>query len=168
MRMIKNSLLVPLITILFLSMATQNAHSREMIGRLGLGYSQQLQNDVPSIDLKIQRSKVYAMGLMFGVDLNDTQGGWGAGLKLYRIIFDEPQLSFYGALMAAAINTKINNNSTTGFQVDGTLGSEFSFSGLESVGFSFEFGVSLNKVQDEVSFETLGNSIIVAGIHFYI
>ncbi len=147
---------------------TQEASARELTGRLGVGYSQQLQNDIPSIDFKIQRSKVYAMGLLVGVNLNDTQGGWGAGLKLYRIIFEEPQLTFYAAGLAAAINTKTNSNSSTGFQVDGTLGTEFSFSGLESVGFSFEMGFSLNKVQDEVSFETVGNSIIVAGVHFYI
>lgn len=157
-----------ILILITLAIIPYESYARDVTGRLGVGYSSQLKNDIPSIDFKIQRSKIYAMGLMVGVKLNDTQGGWGAGLKLYRIIFDEPQLNFYAAGTFAAINTKVNNNSNTGFQVDGTLGSEFSFSGLESVGFSFEMGFSLNKVNDEVSFESVGNSIIVAGVHFYI
>lgn len=147
---------------------TDQAQARNVIGRLGVGFSQQLKNDIPSIDFKVQRSKLYAVGLLLGMKLNDTDGGWGAGVKLYRIIFDEPQLNFYAAGMIGAISQKQNNVSNSGFQVDATLGSEFSFTGLESIGFSFEMGLSVNKLEDDVTFETVGNSFIVAAIHFYI
>lgn len=153
---------------LLISLVSFSSYGKDLTGRLGVGFSQQLLTDIPSIDFKIQRSKAYAMGMMLGMKLNDNVGGWGAGVKLYRILFDEPQLTFYGAGMVGAINTKVNNNSSTGFQVDGTLGAEFSFSGLESVGFSFEFGISVNKIQEEMTFETIGNSIVIAGVHFYI
>ena len=47
------------------------------------------------------------------------------------------------------------------------MGSEFSFAGLSSLGFSVEFGLSLNKV-DEFVVETVGDNFIVAGAHFYL
>jgi len=65
------------------------------------------------------------------------------------------------------ISEKRNNSSESGFQVDVTLGSEFSFRGLESLGFSLEFGVSLNKLSDFVV-ETVGNNYLVSAVHFYL
>ena len=55
-----------------------------------------------------------------------------------------------------------------GYQVDGTLGSEFSFQGLESLGFSFEFGISFNKYQGESRIQTIGVNFIQSAIHFYL
>ncbi len=153
--------------LLVLAFANQ-AYAKNLNGRLGIGLSNQLKNDIDSVDFKVQRSRVYAMGLILNAKMNDDDGGWGAGLKLYRIIFEEPQLTFYAAGLVAAINTKTSNVSTTGFQVDLTVGSEFSFSGLESIGLSFETGLSINKPQDDMTFETVGNHIVLAGIHFYI
>jgi hypothetical protein len=48
-----------------------------------------------------------------------------------------------------------------------TLGTEFSFEGLESIGFSFEFGISINKL-DDVRIQTTGNNFVTAGVHFYL
>lgn len=142
--------------------------ARDLSGRLGIGLSQQLKNDLPSIDLKIQRSEAFALGLIINARFADTDGGHGIGVKGYRIIFDEPQLNFYLAALAAYINKKTNNISNSGFQFDLTMGSEFHFTGLESVGFSFEAGMSANKVDDELAFETVGNTFVVAAVHFYL
>ena len=136
-------------------------------GRLGVGMNDQLKVGLPALSFKLQKSKSFAIGGVIGYSTDDNGGGHGAGLKLYRVLFDEPQLNFYGSLLGAMIKKNSPGNEQSGFQVDVTLGSEFSFTGLTSLGFSFEFGVSLNKLDDFVV-ETVGNHFVVSSIHFYL
>jgi hypothetical protein len=143
------------------------AHALEKTNRLGVGMTNQLKNEFPALSFKMQKGRSFAYGGMAGLSTSSTNGGYGVGLKLYRNIFDEPQLNFYMAGAGALIQNKIDGISYSGFQLDLSFGSEFHFSGLNSVGFSFEFGVSANKKKDFV-FETLGNNFLVAGIHFYL
>ncbi|MBT7609331.1 MAG: hypothetical protein HN576_06220 [Bacteriovoracaceae bacterium] len=142
-------------------------HATDRRGRLGAGMSSQLQTGQPSISFKLQKSKSFALGGVFGVNSNEQSGGLGGAIKLYRNIFDEPQLNFYASGLVGFISKKTSSVSQSGFQVDLTLGSEFSFRGLGSLGFSFEFGLSLNKI-DSFVVETVGNNFIIAGIHFYL
>jgi predicted GNAT superfamily acetyltransferase len=143
------------------------AQALEKTGRLGVGMTNQLKNDFPAFSFKMQKSRSFAYGGMVGVSSNDNGGGYGVGLKLYRNIFDEPQLNFYMAGTGALLSNKINKKSTSGFQFDLSFGSEFHFVGLNSLGFSFEFGVSAYK-QENFVFQTLGNHFVVSGIHFYL
>lgn len=139
----------------------------DKIGRLGIGYTNQLKNNIPAISFKTQRNRSVSFGGFAGLSSDSTSGGSGFGLKVYRNIFDEPQLNFYVAGMGALINSKVNSTSYSGFQIDVSFGSEFHLTGLNSIGFSFEFGASATKTKDFV-FQTLGNSFIVSGIHFYL
>ena len=143
------------------------AHALEKNNRMGVGMTNQLKNDFPALSFKTQKSRSFAYGGMAGLSSSDSNGGYGVGLKLYRNIFDEPQLNFYMSGAAAILSNKIAGDSFSGFQFDLSFGSEFHFSGLNSLGFSFEFGVSAHKKKDFV-FETLGNNFLVAGIHFYL
>jgi hypothetical protein len=127
----------------------------------------QLKNDFPALSFKMQKNRSFAIGGMAGLSTNESNGGYGLGLKVYRNIFDEPQLNFYLAGMGGILSNKINSTSYSGFQFDLSLGSEFHFTGLNSLGFSFEFGVSASKTKNFV-FQTLGNNFIVSGIHFYL
>ena len=157
-----------IILILSTLLCTSTSWARNQTGRLGVGFTQQFVNDVPALSFKLQKSSGFAMGAMAGMKLDDQDGGYAAGLKFYRIIFDEPQLNFYGATMLGLINDKENNQSKTGFQFDFTLGSEFHIPGLDSIGFSFEFGLSLNKLRNDLVIETMGDHIIKAAVHFYL
>lgn len=139
----------------------------DKVNRLGLGMTNQLKNDFPALSFKMQKNRSFAFGGMFGLSSNPDSGGYGLGLKVYRNIFDEPQLNFYFAGAGALLSNKENRTNYTGFQFDLSLGSEFHFSGLQSIGFSFEFGASAYKKKDFV-FETLGNSFVVSAVHFYL
>jgi hypothetical protein len=156
-----------IMTTLLMLAGTQSTYSMERMARLGVGMTNQLKNDVTALSFKIQRSKSFAIGGIVGYDSNDTDGGHGFGLKLYRNLFEEPLLNFYGAFTAAIINKKSTTADQSGFEFDLSLGSEFSFSGLESLGLSFEFGVSVNKLDDFV-IQTTGSQFIVTSIHFYL
>lgn len=139
----------------------------ERNNRLGLGMSNQLQVDIPAFSFKIQKSRAFAFGGQVAISTNSAEGGYGVGLKGYRTIFEEPQLVFYSTAMGALLNKKLNGSDNSGFQFDLGLGSEFSFPGLNSIGFSFEFGVSAYKI-DKFTFQTMGSNFVVAGVHFYL
>jgi hypothetical protein len=141
--------------------------SYDKIGRLGIGLSNEFNNNVPALSFKMQKNRSFALGGLLGISSSETNGGYGAGLKLYRNIFDEPQLNFYFAGLGAITSSKVNSTSYSGFQFDLSLGSEFHFTGLNSIGFSFEFGVSAYKAKNFV-FQTMGNTFVVSGVHFYL
>lgn len=133
--------------------------------------SNQLANGLPAISLKVQQSKTMALGAVIGFQSNQNNTLYGAGVKFYRIIFDEPQLNFYMAGLLASENYQAGSAKVqTGYQVDGTLGTEFHFAGLESLGFSFETGLSVRKAGQSSgsSFQTLGDSMLKAAVHFYL
>ena len=143
----------------------------DLRGRLGVGMTNQLANDIPAVSLKIQQSKTFAVGGLLGFKSDEDNTLYGAGVKFYRIIFDEPQLNFYFAgLFASESYLNDKRETQTGFQIDGTLGSEFHFQGLESLGFSLEFGVSVRKADETggTSFQTLGDNFLKAAVHFYL
>ena len=143
------------------------SHAVDRRGRLGVGFTNQLKVDIPAVSFKLQRSKSFSLSGMLAYSTSDTNGGHGAALKVYRNLFAEPQLVFYISALGGLISKKTTTTDNSGFQADLTFGSEFSFTGLQSLGFSFEFGVSFNKLDDFVA-ETTGNSFIVSAIHFYL
>jgi hypothetical protein len=151
-----------------LLLVSRQAQAISEVGRLGVGVSEQFVTGKPAISIKLLKSRSFAVGALLQMKLDDTNGSTGAGLKLYRNIFIEPNLNFYSSVMAAYLKSKTTGRNDTGWQVDLSLGSEFSFTGLQSLGLSFEFGVSLHKLTDDLIIETLGNHIVKAAIHFYI
>ena len=153
---------------LLLFLASWNVSAMDRRGRLGVGMTNQLAIDIPAISLKFQRSRTFAMGALMGFNSSSTNGGYGAGLKFYRIIFEEPQLNFYTSLLGAALKTQTTLVDKTGFQFDLTMGSEFSFAGIESLGFSLEFGISAHKKVNDFVVQTVGHQFINAGVHFYL
>ena len=164
---IKLKTLLLTVILLFLVIHTPESHALDKVSRLGVGMSNQLQNNIPAISIKMQKNRSFAIGALGGVSTDSEKGGYGVGLKAYRNIFDEPQLNFYLAAMGALLSSKVNSTSYSGFQFDLSLGSEFHFQGLSSLGFSFEFGASAFKKKEFV-FQTLGNNFIVMAIHFYL
>lgn len=156
-----------LLVLAYISLTLSTSLAYDKVNRLGLGMTNQLKNDFPALSFKLQKNRSFALGGLFGISSSPESGGYGVGLKAYRNIFDEPQLSFYFAGMGAILSNKENRTNYTGFQFDLSLGSEFHFSGLQSIGFSFEFGASAFKKKDFV-FQTLGNSFVVSAVHFYL
>jgi hypothetical protein len=137
-------------------------------GRMGLGLSNQLVNDIPALSLKIQQNRYFAMGGLLGFRSGEDATTYGAGLKVYRVIFEEERLNFFMSGTLATLAYEENEKAKSGYQFDGTLGTEFHLEGIESIGFSFEFGVSYNKGPAGRRFETLGNNFLKAAVHFYL
>ena len=157
--------------VIFAFLLSYTAFSADLRGRMGIGASNQLANEIPAISLKIQQTKTFAIGGILGFKTDEENTLYGAGVKFYRIIFDEPQLNFYMSGLLASQNYLDNEDKVkSGFQVDGTLGTEFHLTGLESIGFSFEFGLSARNTSEKegTSFQTLGDQFLKAAVHFYL
>ncbi len=147
---------------------TLNSYALDYMHRPGIGFTNQMKTNHPTLSFKVQKSRRFAMGILAGIDTDDSSGGYGFGVKAYRILIDEPQLNFYGGFLGGLINQKnLGRESETGFQIDLTLGTEFHFKGLNSLAFSLEFGFSFNKINDFV-IETVGEHFVTAGVHFYL
>lgn len=159
-----------LFPLIFALLVSTSAFAADLRGRMGVGASNQLANNIPAVSLKIQQSKTFALGGLVGFKSDQDNTLYGAGVKLYRIIFDEPQLNFYLAGTFATLNfLDEKENAKSGFQIDGTMGSEFHLSGLESIGFSFEFGLSARNADEHgTSLQTLGDQFVKAAVHFYL
>lgn len=156
---------------LFLIGSIPQALSADMRGRLGIGATNQLANNIPALSLKIQQSRTFALGGVLGFRSDEDNTLYGLGVKFYRIIFDEPQLNFYLAgLVATQTYLDQADKAKSGYQIDGVLGTEFHFTGLESIGFSFEFGLSARNADRDrgATIQTLGDQLIRSAIHFYL
>jgi hypothetical protein len=146
------------------SLISFHAHATNLMGRMGVGLSNQFVTDQPAISFKVQNSRLFSWGGLLAIDANNDDTDYGFGLKAYRHLFDEPNLNFFVAGMAAILQKA----GDSGYQLDGTFGTEFHIPGLESIGFSFEAGLSINKIDDQSHIETLGNNIVKAAVHFYL
>ena len=135
---------------------------------MGIGLSHQLKNEIPALSFKLQQSRSFALGALLGYRNRASESSrYGAGLKFYRNFFEEPQLNFYGALLAAWPLKVDSSGGHDNFQFDFTLGAEFHFAGLESLGFGLEFGLSAYKL-GRFAVETVGDKFIASSVHFYL
>lgn len=157
-----------LICLILLNSASLLAASQ--MGRLGVGMSNHLVNEMKVISLKLQRNRSTALGGLFGLDSSPDGSFYALGLKYYRLIYEEPQLNFYSAFGAAMFtyNNTESDATESGYQVDGLFGTEFSFQGMESVGFSFEFGLGMYKYQGDTHISTMGYNVVSSAVHFYL
>lgn len=156
-----------LICLLILS---NTSYALSLMGRLGVGMSDHLQTDMTTLSLKLQNSRVSAIGGSFGIDTSEEGSFYALGLKYYQLIYEEPQLNFYSAvgINIFTYRDQSTDDTESGYQLDGLFGTEFSFQGLESIGFSFEFGLSLYNMNEETHIATAGHNFLKSAVHFYL
>jgi hypothetical protein len=143
------------------------ALARDLQGRLGLGYNNQFANrdgtnHVPGISLKYGFTRDLAGAAVFGIATTNP-GNSVTALKFFKNLFFETNLNFYFLLGAGMLTSDRN----TGTELLGGFGAEFFIPGVESLGFSFETGGSLDNLSGSFALKTLGFSFLDAGIHFY-
>ena len=123
--MIKN------ILALLVLLVSSSSYAMPLEGRFGVGMANQVVTGIEAISIKLQRTRGTAIGALIGVDSNNEKSNYAIGGKVYKLIYDEPQLNFYSSLAAISFTYQDDADKTkNGYQVDGTFGAEFSFSGL--------------------------------------
>ncbi len=144
------------------------AQAKELANRLGLGYKNQFSEDLPSIAAQYYPSSELGISASLGVDTADENSKFGFMVRLNKIVFLEDNLNFYmgaGAGLLSAENAAGQNES--GFELAGFAGCEFFFTGLDSLGFSFETGAAVTSVSSGTRFRTMADSPVRAGMFFY-
>lgn len=150
-------------------MYSPNAEAKDLTNRLGIGYSNQFSTDLPSIAARYYPSQDIAISGALGLYTGTANSKFGFMAKVHRVVFPEDNMNFYMGAGAGLLSNKVtaNNTNESGFELLGFAGAEFFFTGLDSLGFSFEAGVGIVSVSSGVTFRTIGDSPFKANVIFY-
>lgn len=151
------------------------AQARELANRLGIGFSDQfgLTNSMPGIAARYYPTSDIGVSGVIGVDTQKDASQFGFMAKVFKIIFKEDNMNFYVGAGLGLVSQQTRDATTlltrndSGFMADGYFGTEFFFSGLENLGFSFEAGIGVTSISSQVRFRTMGDSPFRAGMTFY-
>ena len=145
------------------------ASAKDLTSRLGIGMSNQFSVDLPSIAVRYYPQPTYGLSAALGIDTEEDNSRFGFNTKYYKIIFVEDNLNFYmgGQLGLVSVEDNVSGDTESGFELGGFAGAEFFFTGLDSLGFSFEAGVGVSTLTSDVRFRTVADSPLRAGITFY-
>ncbi len=156
-----------LLASLTLLLITANANAVDLTNRLGVGYKNQFSTNLPSLAAQYYPSNSLGFSAALGIDTESENSKFGLMLKAYKVIFTERQMNFYMGAGAGILSLEQAGESESGFEINAFVGGEFFFTGLESLGFTFETGVSILSIDSGTRFKSFGDSPIRAGIIFY-
>jgi hypothetical protein len=143
-------------------------HAKDLTHRLGIGFSNQFTTmDLPSITAKYYPQAELGFAVNLGVLTEENNSRFGLSVKMMRVIFPEDHMNFYMGASAGLLSSKIATVSNSGFELTGFCGGEFFLPNLESLGISFEAGVGISSVSNGVSFRTIADHPLRAGMVFY-
>lgn len=163
-----------LLITLLLTVTSTSSFAKDLTSRLGVGYSDSFSSaTLPSIGVKYYASKDFAISAALGIDTNSTSStsNFGFGARAYKTVFPEDNLNFFmgggAALVSFGPVAGGTGSTTSGFELCGFAGVEFFIPGLDSMGFNFQAGVAVVSVSSGVSFRTIGDTPLKAGMYFY-
>lgn len=160
-------LVMVLAVFLILFVLPNFAWSKDLANRLGLGYSDQFSTDLPSLTAKYFPSNELGLSAAMGINTGPGNSKFGLLFKVQRVIFPEDNLNFYMGAGAGLLSTKVDTKNESGFELMGFAGAEFFLTGMDSLGISFEAGVGITSVSSGVTFRTIGDHPLRAGLIFY-
>ncbi|UYL08184.1 organic solvent tolerance protein [Bdellovibrio sp. SKB1291214] len=147
------------------------AQAKDLTNRLGVGVKSHSTLDLPELAVVYNPSSELQFAGGLGIDTQKDQSKFAATAGVRRIVFKEQNMNFYMGGTVGLINWEELNDAGTrekqsGFELDAVFGGEFFFTGLESLGFTFEGGAGVISA-DNVRFRTIADSPFRAGIIFY-
>lgn len=151
------------------ALITPKVEARDMSSRLGIGISDQLgtNESLPSIAIRYWPNAQIGFAGSLGVDTKKDYSRFGIQGKIMKNIFPEEHMNFYAAAAASLISEEAAGKNSSGFSLAGMVGAEFFFQGLENLGFSFEGGVGITSISNQVRFRTIADHPLKAGLTFY-
>lgn len=146
------------------------AEAKDLTNRLGVGVKSHSTLDLPELAVVYNPSSEIQVTGGLGIDTQKDQSKFAVTGGVRRIVFKEQNMNFYMGGTLGLVNWEENNGTTSkkqsGFELDAVFGGEFFFTGLESLGFTFEGGAGVISA-DDVRFRTIADSPFRAGIIFY-
>ncbi len=145
---------------------TSLVQAKDLANRLGVGIKNNNSVDLPAVAAVYYPNADIGITGSLGVDTQEDNSKFAANVGLRKILFREDHLNFYYGGQAGLLNVETAGNKESGFELNVVFGAEFFFSGLDSLGFSFEGGFGLSSL-DETRFRTIGDHPLKAGLIFY-
>ncbi|MBO9668421.1 MAG: organic solvent tolerance protein [Bdellovibrio sp.] len=146
------------------------AQAKELTNRLGVGVKTHATLDLPELAVVYNPSSEIQVTGGLGVDTQKDQSKFSVNAGIRRIVFKEEHMNFYMGGTLGLVNWEeaqgTGTNKQSGFELDAVFGGEFFFTGLDSLGFTFEGGAGVISA-DDVRFRTIADSPFRAGIIFY-
>ncbi len=168
-----------LITLLLFSYS--KAHSKDLTDRIGFGYSDAFissvgnnsEDSTPSVQVKYSPNSEYSFVGALHLSTKDDESSFGFLAKAHKIIFREKNMNFYLGGHLAFINAELIDSKTakldneSGAEFGALAGVEFFIPGLENLGITFEAGFGLTTLGDGITFKSIANHPLKAGMTFY-
>lgn len=167
MRLITTSLLI--------SLLSTSVFAKDLTHRLGVGFKNNMSQNLPSVAAIYYPSTDVALTGGFGVDTRKDHSAFQVNAGGRYIIYPEKNMNFYIGTQIGVISydqTEVDSSGASsvkkqnGLEASGIFGTEFFLSGLENLGFTFEAGLALSTA-DSSRFRTVGDDPFKAGLIFY-
>lgn len=157
--------------VVLLSVVTSFASAKDLSSRLGIGIKNNSAVDLPQLATVYYPNEDFALTAGLGTDTEENNSKFVFNVGARRILFKENNMNFYYGGQVGMLNIETptgagNSDKESGFELNVVFGAEFFFTGLDSLGFSFEGGVGLSSL-DETRFRTIGDHPLKAGLVFY-
>lgn len=161
--------MLKVLSLIFL--VTSTGFAKDLSTRLGVGIKNNNSVDLPSIAAVYYPNADVGLTGSLGVDTQENSSKFAFNAGIRRILFKENNMNFYYGGQVGLLNVETDtgagtSNKESGFEMNVVFGAEFFFTGLDSLGFSFEGGVGLSSL-DETRFRTVGDHPLKAGLIFY-
>lgn len=140
--------------------------AKDLTNRLGVGYRDTLTTGRPALAVQYYPTREYGVIGAIGVDTQDQNSSSSFEGGVRRMIFREDNMNFFMGGTMAMISATTSGVSQSGYELGAHVGGEFFLTGLDSLGFNFQVGVSVAST-NKVRFRTTADSPITAGIIFY-
>lgn len=140
--------------------------SKDLASRLGVGVKNNSSEDVPAVGVVYYPNHDFGITGGIGLDTKKDQSKFVVNGGVRKILFKENQMNFYFGGQIGIVNYEGGGEKQNGFELNALFGGEFFFTGLDSLGFSFEGGAGISSLKD-VRFRTIGDSPFRAGMTFY-
>lgn len=138
-----------------------------MAERVGIGLAHHPFHDLKTISLRYFPREELALGAFFGLDSLSGNSATLLGVRAQSLLISEEQLLFFAAGSAMLLSEKAAGTpSSSGIEIDATIGADFFLSGLPRLGFTFEAGVALRSLGG-TRFQTVGGALATGAIHYY-
>jgi hypothetical protein len=140
--------------------------AKDMATRLGIGFRNSYAIDLPSVASIYYPNPDWGLVGALGIDTQTDNSKFAFSVGVRKLIFKEDNMNFFMGGNLGMISNEEAGHSSSGFELNGIVGGEFFFAGLDSLGFNFETGIGVDNA-DKVRFRTIADHFFRAGIFFY-
>lgn len=156
-----------LAVVLFTAFFSTNAFAKDLTHRFGLGIKNNTSQSLPSVAVVYHPTLDFAFTGGFGIDTKKDYSAFQINAGVRKVIFTESNLNFYTGAQAGLVNFENpTDGKKSGFEIMALFGTEFFFTGLDNLAFTFEGGIGVASVKD-VRFRTIADDPFRAGLVFY-